>query len=500
MRMVQILFFLILISCGNATQTESSVTNVKTEQEPSSSTTSNTSDSGVDYSINKPSLDPIMGGPADISIKVNGIGEGKSYLIAFVAEGHFRLDSCTVRNDIISYKKDEGYPQGLYYVSLPNNQYVQVILSEDQELNMECEHNNINGTMKVQGSKENTIYYENLLYESTYNAKFQNLSRRLKNLDQNSAEYKDVDGQRKQMESERTAMLNKIFEENPKLLFTEFKRSGQNPKIRETGTDAEKIYHYRKEFWDNVNFADPRLIRTPVIINKLKRYFNELTPKNPDSIFVTAKGLVDRVIEHPQYFKFFANWIALNYEPTKTDLMDPESVFVNMIQNYFTKELAFWSDSMEVYGLQRRAYEMAQSLVGKQGPDVVSTNQNGETKSIYEKTAEYIVVYLYNPTCEHCMKETPLLVDWYNKNKRNNYADVFAIAIDTNEKEWKEYIKKNNMEFTNVFDPTNKSIYAKYYVDITPEIYVLNKERKIIGKNLKVFQIDTIIEREKNGN
>jgi hypothetical protein len=78
-------------------------------------------------------------------------------------------------------------------------------------------------------------------------------------------------------------------------------------------------------------------------------------------------------------------------------------------------------------------------------------------------------------------------------------VDVFAIAIDTDENEWKAYIEKNKMTFTNVFDPTNRSIYAKYYVDVTPEVYVLNKERKIIGKNLKVFQIDTIIERDKNG-
>jgi hypothetical protein len=59
-------------------------------------------------------------------------------------------------------------------------------------------------------------------------------------------------------------------------------------------------------------------------------------------------------------------------------------------------------------------------------------------------------------------------------------------------------MKKYGMEgFTNVNDPTNKAIYATYFVDNTPELYVLNPDRKIIGKNLKVFQIDTVIERDK---
>ena len=143
--------------------------------------------------------------------------------------------------------------------------------------------------------------------------------------------------------------------------------------------------------------------------------------------------------------------------------------------------------------------EMAQSLIGLTGPDVISTDQNGQTKSIYEMKQDYIVVYMYNPTCEHCMKETPELVKWYNKNKNTRSVGVYAIAIDTDDAEWKQYVNDKNMDvFTIVFDPTNKSIYAKYYVNVTPELYLLNKDRKIIAKNLKVFQIDTMIERDQN--
>jgi hypothetical protein len=47
-----------------------------------------------------------------------------------------------------------------------------------------------------------------------------------------------------------------------------------------------------------------------------------------------------------------------------------------------------------------------------------------------------------------------------------------------------------------VFDPTNRAIYAKYYVDITPELYVLNKDRIIVAKNLHAEQLEPIFERE----
>ncbi|NRB62472.1 MAG: DUF5106 domain-containing protein, partial [Saprospiraceae bacterium] len=74
--------------------------------------------------------------------------------------------------------------------------------------------------------------------------------------------------------------------------------------------------------------------------------------------------------------------------------------------------------------------------------------------------------------------------------------EVFGIAIDTDNQKWTNYIRQTGMNWINVYDPTNRSIYAKYFVDITPELYVINPERKIIGKNIKVYQIEEIIRRD----
>ncbi len=489
MRFIQIVFFIILISCGNTNSSENQLVteHENTEQKASTSDAQRTEE------------EPIMGGPTKILLTASNVPDGRSYLIASVAGGNFRMDSTMLVGGKMSYELASGYPQGLYYASLPNNEFVQMFLGKDQEFELAFDGNDMINSMKVTGSRENQIFYTNLKFEQGYNPKFQELTKQMSGMsDKKGAEYMALEKQRKLLEQTREDHLKSIYKGNDDLLFVNFKRSGQNPKIREDVSEDQKVYFYRKEFWDNVDFNDRRLLRTPVISNKLSRYIKDLTPQDPDSIKKYAKVLIDKVLDKPDYFKFFTNWIAIQYEPAKTTLMDAEAVFVYMIQNYFTRGKAFWSDSMEVYALQQRANEMAQSLIGLKGPDVVSTDQNGNTKSIYEKTADYIIVYMYNPTCEHCLKETPLLVEWYNKNKSKG-VDVFAIAIDTDEEEWKAYIKEKKMNFTNVFDPTNRSIYAKYYVNVTPEIYVLNKDRTIIGKNLKVFQIDQIIERDKNG-
>ena len=103
---------------------------------------------------------------------------------------------------------------------------------------------------------------------------------------------------------------------------------------------------------------------------------------------------------------------------------------------------------------------------------------------------------MFNPDCEHCQEQSPKLVQFYREWK-NKGVEVFGIGVDTNTEEWRAYLKKTGMDaWPNVFDPTNKAIYGKYFVDITPELYVLNPDRTIIAKNLKVNQIAEVIERD----
>ena len=439
-----------------------------------------------------------------IEVTVDGLSSGTAFLIGFFQGQNYRLDSASINaNGRMVFQRQEPYPSSLVYVVLNNNQNFQMLIDEDQEFKMSTQLSDLNGAMKVEGSVSNQLLYEAAAFEATIRQKTQANRRQLDAISPNDPLYQELMAKREALTKERLDYLNGMFEKHPNTFFTAFKKAGQNPDIQlsdykkpngEPDTSAW-VYNYRTKFWDDVNLYDERLMYTPVIPNKLKRYINELTPQRPDSINTAASFLIDKVLDSPEYFKYFANWVTMNYDPKESTLMDAQAVYVHMIQNYFTKELAFWSDSMNTYGLQQRAYEMAASLVGKQGPDVVSTDIDGKQRSIYEIKAPYIIVYMYNPTCEHCAVETPKLVSFYKEWKKKG-VEVFGIAIDTNDKEWRDYVAKNKMEWINVYDSTNKSIYAKYFVDVTPEIYVLNPERTIIAKNLKVEQIEQMITRD----
>jgi len=439
----------------------------------------------------------------NITVEVEGLGSGKCSLIGIFTDQFYKADSTIANGGKIVFKNSEPYKPGLFYLLLPDQKTtIQMLIDADQTFTMKTKMTNLIGSMVVEGSKDNQFLYQTFKFDDAQKPKFQSISSRMRTAQKGTPEYAAIKAEQDKLVGERMDYLNKIFKENPTSLFTAFKEGGQNPVldkvVRADGTeDNEAFMHeYRRLFWTNVNFHDVRLLYTPIVSNKLKRYMTELTGQNPDSIRVWASYLVDQTLDKPEFYKYFANWITLQYEPTKTTLMDSEAVFVHMIKNYFTYDRAFWSDSVEVHGLQLRAYEMSSSLIGQKGPNIQSPDPSGKIRSIYDMKANYVIVYMWNPTCEHCAEQTPQLVQLYHQWKPRG-MDVYAIAVNTTDEEWKDGIKHYNMPWeNNVFDPTNKSIYATYFVDNTPEIYVLNPDRTIIGKNLKVDQITTIIEKD----
>ena len=498
-----ILFALSIWACNSSDQANNAVTTSTAVTQPQTVPTATpvTTTNSPTTTNSEPTESP------NIKIKIAGAQPGRVRLIGMFTDQQYLADSTRMdaNGEILltnSIKNGEPYKAGLLFLALQSGGTLQLLIDKDQTFSMTTHINDLVGAMKVEGSLDNKILYESSKMESDLQGQINAFSEQMKSQSQGSPAYENLNTQRAALIAKRKAGLEKLFQQYPNSFFTSFKRSGQNPEVKNilkldgTLDQVAQVSAYRREFWDNVDFSDERLLYTPVIANKLKRYINELTPQHPDSIIHAASALVNKALPHPEYFKYFANWITLNYDPKETTLMDPQAVYVYMIQNYFTKERAFWASSpAEIQSLQTRAYEMAASIVGKKGPNVTAQDHTGQMKSIYDMTAPYIIVYMYNPDCEHCQEQTPKLVRFYNEWK-NKGVDVYAIAIDTDDQPWKDYIAKTGMTFTNVHDPTNRAIYAKYYVDQTPELYVLNPDRIIIGKNLKVNQVETIINRD----
>jgi thiol-disulfide isomerase/thioredoxin len=433
------------------------------------------------------------GGPADIKINLAKATGKVAKIIGYAADQTYLADTIIGDGNFFQYKNPKGLYQGFYYIAWSDKEAIQLMLDEDQTIEISVDLSDQINTIKIDGSLETSLLYYMAKRESPLNTNLNAVLEKMRTLEPTSKEYIDAKTKRREIEDAKQRIIDSLLAKHPNSLFVKYKSGGQNPKLNETLPDNQQVTRYRYDFWNNVDFDDERLLYTPMINNKLKRYFSkDLMPQNHDTIIAGAHHLFDKVLEKPDYYKFFVNWLLFNYEPGKCSVMDAEAIFVDITRNYVTKERAVWAEEAQIKTIAQRANEMAQSRLNQQAPDVISFAPDGTTKRLYDSKSEYIIVYMYNPDCEHCQEESPKLLEFFHKNR--DKVDVFAIALDTDAQKWNNYIQKVGMDWTNVHDPSNRSIYGKYWVDITPEIYLINKDRKIIGKNLKTFQIPTVIE------
>ena len=432
-----------------------------------------------------------------IPVTIDGYTAGYVKLIGMYGDQNYIVDSFQIQgNGQVVLTKDTLLHQGLYYLLLPDYKNFSFLLDRHQSFSISTNRTSLIGNLKAQNNLCNKLYFESLQHQ-------EKLDSLQKVIQKNPLHKAEAEALYDRINNLKTEHLDYCLKHYPDNFYTLFKKAGQNPvfvEMRKKNGDVDtftQLQHYRMHFWENVDFSDNRLLRTPVITNKLRRFIKELTPQQPDSIIVQADYIIKKVLPYKDMFSFISNWIALQYQPTKTSVMDGEAVFVHIIDTYFDEKTADWFQPGELEKLKKKTSEMRASLLNKKGPNVVSNAPDGSKKSIYEITAPYIIVYMYTPNCEHCKAETPKLRQFYQEWKGQG-VEVFAIVIETTYDDWLQYIEKNLIsDWVNVYDPTNASIYAKYYVDVTPEMYVLNPERIIIGKNLNAGQLQTIIERDR---
>jgi thiol-disulfide isomerase/thioredoxin len=176
--------------------------------------------------------------------------------------------------------------------------------------------------------------------------------------------------------------------------------------------------------------------------------------------------------------------------------MGGEKIYVWLVENYFTYEKAYWSDSTNTFRVRDEARRMKPSLLGATGGELFCTDTAGNNVSLYQVSKRFTVLYMYNPDCELCQKETPKLKKVYDEWKDKGMV-VYALNVEHDREKWLAYIDKLDLDWINVWDPKYQSrYYEKYFMTTTPGIYVLDENHKIICTHLGADLLPTLFERE----
>ena len=439
----------------------------------------------------------------EIQFEIAGMENGWCRIIGMLGSQNYLLDTIEAKNGLATLKRDVSISPGLYYFVLPDKKtFLQFLLDSDQYFKLKTDRKNLVQGMVVENSLDNDLFYQNLKFEETFRTKFDSVEKALKAISGSSPDKAYLENQKKKLLQLRKDHLEGFSKDHPGSFFTVFKIAGQNPNLQYPKLPNGKLDTlkqldlYRKAYWANTSLSDERLLRTPVIFNKLKTFITQLTPQSADSVIKYSDLVIRKSQSCKECFKFITNWIAIQYEKPK--FMGGDAILVHLVDTWFTDELAFWYEEKpeELKKIRKKVREMRPSLIGKTGQDLLCTNLEGNKESFYSLGTPIKLLFMYSYSCSHCKKRAPVLVE-VMKEWKDKGVDVYALCLDPEEDMWKEFVKKHGMEgFHNVFDPDLASrYYWKYHVDITPELYMLDENNIIVAKDLHPNQLPKMLKK-----
>ncbi|MEM7041101.1 MAG: DUF5106 domain-containing protein, partial [Bacteroidota bacterium] len=316
----------------------------------------------------------------------------------------------------VEYRAEKPLEGGLYYFVLPDGKsFFQFLLDKDQQFTLHTEKGRFAETMRVEGSLDNELLYENLRFEAKFRTRVDSVENPLKTIDAGNPNKAYLENLRAKLVAGRQAHLANFFEKHPESFFSVFKKAGQNPELEYPKTaegkldTTKQVILYRNAYFKGTDLADERLLRTPVVFNKLKTYITQLVPQSTDSINFYADKVIAKTKGCEECFKFAVNWIAIQYEKPK--MMGGEAILVHLVDTYFTDELAFWYEDnpKELKKIRKKVNEMRPSMLGKTGQDLRCKNIAGEYESLYDLKTPYKIVFMYSYSCSHCKERAPLM-------------------------------------------------------------------------------------------
>ena len=269
------------------------------------------------------------------------------------------------------------------------------------------------------------------------------------------------------------------------------------------GKTIDSLYgarYYKDHFWDKFDFTDNRLINTGLLEGRLAEYFNNYVYPIPDTINYEMDKLLKRAEPAKELYKYTLFWLG-NWT-NESKMMGVDGSFVYLVENYYGKGKAFWLDSAAVAKYRDRAAKIAPNVLGNPAPSLILQDlKNLQDVDLTKATnSDYTVIAFWSSDCGHCMEEMPKLAKIWNESLKKEGVQFISIPtkVDGGNDILKIYDTWKVNDWLTLVDAKNKKQFeATYDVYATPVIYILDKNKIIIGKKLGVGSVEEVIKHDK---
>ncbi len=445
----------------------------------------------------------------NIPITLTPLKNCKVYLGSYLGTGRTLVDSAMLNDKSQGvFKGDKKLPGGIYFVVSPQMTIQFELLMDDvQQFSIKGD-TSLKDQAEIIGSRDNDLFKTYTTYSIEKGQLRQELNNAYKAAT-NKADSTRLYNALTALDKEVQQYRMNIMKQHPKSLLAMFfntMKTPDAPAIPVVNGKADSSYPFRyvkEHFWDDVAFNDDRLLRTPFFEPKLDDYFKYYVSPEPDSIIEEVKYILLSARTGKEIYPYLLTKFTNKY--MNPEFMGQDKVFVYLFENFYAKGDTMILNPASRKTVTERAYSLMANQLGKPAPVLDLTDTTGKTVSLYNVKSAFTVVAFWDPNCGHCKEEMPRLDSFYRSKWKAMGVSIYGVNIYENEvPAWKQFITEKKLtgwihayqtkSAKEVEERAGVPNYRQLY-DIfkTPTLYLLDKDKRIIAKQLSLEQFDDLI-------
>jgi thiol-disulfide isomerase/thioredoxin len=428
------------------------------------------------------------------------------------------LDSVLLNDNSVGvFRAARKMEKGIYLIGYPGKTgYFEIVVDKEQRFSIIADTARVLQTIQFENSPDNTLFNGYQKFAAEKGSEIENAKAKLaaaKNKNDSARLIALINKNTKELEDYRKNLIKQYPTSTIAALLNAMKDPQIPPADTHPGGKYDTLFayrYYKNHFWDDVQFYDERLVRTPFFEEKLDRYFNQLVALHPDSVIKEIDWMLGyaSINEEMQRFlliKFVNRYLNQKY-------MWEDKVFVHLFEKYFSQNTYAWLPEKGKKTIFDRAYSLMANLFGSQAADMQIADSTGKQQPLFSIKNPYTVVVFWDPSCGHCKETLPQIDSIYRLKWKAADVAIYAVSKETDagKKDWLKFINDHHLQgWTHVYySKTDESArvsnnipgYLQLYdVQTVPTLYLLDKDKRILAKKIPFEQIDEVLQYKLKG-
>lgn len=394
------------------------------------------------------------------------------------------------------------FPEGMYYVQfLPNGDYFEFILDSDQQFVITTTYPNILDKIKCVGSAENELFFQCV---SIINVNRSDADKKIKMI--GLLQFRDPE-RAKELQRELD-MLNETVVQQQLYFTQQYPNSISHKYVVASSLPVPDEYNFqdtierkkadqyvRTHYFDNIDFNDGQLLRSPYPYNMIQGYLN-MNLDSPDQLIAAVDHIMKFIIRANDNKKVYFAFLARLLSSDRPKIL--EYAHVHLLLSYVQAGKTPWISKADSTQLVSLATQKEKLLVGKPSPDLVLETKDGTKKSILANDARLTVLYFGDYNCELCQEGFSGLLEFsdYFKDKNVKVVGICTNGGDEYKKCFK-YAEAFNVSFDFLADPVNgRKAKEIFNLPDNPVLFLLDKDKTILAKRLALPELYKLVSKE----